>query len=601
MNYSFYPKTTIRNILTTIIVVLFFTSCQKNSDLTETPTPPVVTNSAADLTTKVTAAVISGFVTDGNDIAVKDASVLIGTSTVLSDKYGYFEARNILVVQNAAVVTVTKTGFFKGIKTFIAATNKSAFFRIKLIPKIIAGTVNATTGGTVTVAVGLLITFPASSIVNATTNAAYTGTVNVAAYKIDPTSADLPRIMPGDLRGLNTDNQLQILTSFGMAAVELTGTGGEPLQIAAGKKATLTMLIPSSILASAPATIPLWYFNETNGLWKQEGTATKVGNNYVGDVSHFSFWNYDVPANYVQFNCTVVNTAGQPVQNAYVKISRVSYPSNAGYGCTDSAGYVSGAVPNNAQLKLEIFGGYLCGGAPAFSQIFSTTNVNVAFGNVTVNSNFATLSGTVKNCAGLPLTNGYVIIQEGNLYNSISLSNTGTYSFNKIVCSFPTQISIVAEDVLNLQQNLPFAYMITSSGINNIPVITACGVNTQQFINYSINGTSYSLTSPNDQFFYNNQSSIMISGSNTTIPQNYVNFRFDNNAVVVGSTKTLYNFDPIQINDSITINTPIMVNITEFGAVGLYVAGNFTGVLNGGPPANTLYNITCNFRVKRNN
>ena len=593
------------SLLCIFLMVPFFISCQKDLEGPDLITNPVIPLVPADLTTKVTASIISGFITDGNDVAVKDASVQIGTSTVLSDKYGYFEVRNMQVVKNAAVVTVNKTGFFKGIKTFIASSNKGAFFRIKLIPKTVSGTLNASTGGTVSVTGGLLISFPANAIVNANTNAAYIGTVNVIAYRIDPISADLPRIMPGDLRGLNTESQLQILTTYGMAAVELTGAAGELLQIATGKKATMTMPIPATIIATAPNSIPLWYFDETNGLWKQEGAATKVGNNYVGDVSHFSFWNYDVPSNYVIFNCTVVNSAGQPVQNAYVKISLVSNPNNAGYGYTDSSGYVSGAVPNNAQLKMEVFANAYCGGVAAFTQNFSTTNSNFSFGNATINttSSIAVLTGTVKNCAGLPVTNGYIVIKQGNLYNRIALSNSGSYTYNKLFCNFPTSITLVGEDVTNLQQNLPVTYVVTSAGVNNIPAITACGINTQQFINYTINGAAYNFTAPTDTLSYSNnlQSSIQIGGNRQTTPFSYVGFRFSNTAIAVGSNLNLYNFDVTQISDTITINTPINVNITEYGGIGQFTAGNFSGALNGGPPTNTIYNITCNFRVRRNN
>lgn len=116
--------------------------------------------------------------------------------------------------------------------------------------------------------------------------------------------------MPGDLRGISTDGSLKTLTTYGMAAVELTGALGELLQIAPGQKASLTMPIPVAILSNAPATIPLWSFDEAKGLWKEEGQAIKTGSNYVGDVSHFSFWNCDVPNNYVQFNCTVKNSDG---------------------------------------------------------------------------------------------------------------------------------------------------------------------------------------------------------------------------------------------------------------------------------------------------
>ena len=607
MKTFFSIKTATKFAFLFIGISTFFFACKKTSDV-DTPIDPVITITPSDLTTKVTAAVISGFVTDGNDIAVKNASVQIGNSTVLSDKYGYFEARNILVVQNAAVVTVTKTGFFKGIKTFIAATNKAAFFRIKLIPKTVAGTVNATAGGTIVVTGSLLISFPANAIVNASTNAVYTGTVNVTAYKIDPTNADLPRIMPGDLRGLNTDNQLQILTSYGMAAVELTGAGGELLQIAAGKKATMTMPIPATIIASAPATIPLWYFDETIGLWKQEGTATKTGNNYVGDVSHFSFWNYDVPANYVQFNCTVVNTAGQPVQNAYVKISLVSNPNNAGYGYTDSSGYINGAVPNNAQLKLEVFANASCGGAAAFSQNFSTTNVNVAFGNATINTttSIATLTGSVKNCAGLPVTNGYVILKDGNFYSRSQLTINGNYSLNKLVCNFPYTVTIIGEDISTLQQSLPISYVINNSGINNIPIINACMVSIQQFLNYTVDGVSNSYISPQDSITHaiGTSSSIwthfMQLDRIPSTPLSASFISFDTVGIGLGSMQVLRRFNVTPYSLSNFSNNSLLVSITEYGPnPGQYIAGNFSGILTSAVNPFPQYNVSFSFRFKR--
>jgi hypothetical protein len=602
MQYSISPKAALRFIIVSIITTLVFASCQKTLSTDQTPAPPVITTDPPDLTTKVTTALVSGFVTDGNDVAVKDASVLIGTTTVLTDKYGYFEARNVQMVQNAAVVTVSKTGFFKGIKTFIATANKAAFFRIKLIPKTISGTVNGTSGGAVTLASGLSINFPASAVVNAATNAAYTGTVNVIAYRIDPTNADLPRIMPGDLRGLNTDGNLQLLTSYGMAAVELTGASGELLQIATGKKATITMTIPTTILSSAPATIPLWYFDETVGLWKQEGTATKTGSSYVGEVSHFSFWNYDVPANYVQFNCTVVNSAGQPIPNVQVKISLISNPLNAAYGYTDSSGYVGGAVPNNALLLLEVFGNNGCNVA-SYSQTFTTTNVNISLGAVTIStaSSLSTLTGTVTNCSNNPVTNGYIIIQNGFIFTRHALSNTGTYSVTRLLCgTAPNNVTLIGEDATAAQQSNPAVYPIVA-GANAIPTIQACGVSIQQFVNFTINTTPYNYTAPSDSLVLSgggtNTDYIIFAGNN--VNSNFGTMRFTRTGIAQGSVQNLISFTPIQIPANSTINTPIGVNITEYGAIGQYVAGNFSGVITGPAPANTVYNVTCNFRVRR--
>lgn len=156
------------------------------------------------------------------------------------------------VVQNAAFLTVTKAGYFKGIKTFIAQKIRKAFFRIKLIPKNLSGTISGSGGGTVSLSNGLSISLPANAVVTASGGSAYTGPVRVAAYHINPNATDLDMIMPGDLRGINTSGEIKLLKTYGMAAVELTGASGELLQIATGKKATLSLPVPSSLLGDAP-------------------------------------------------------------------------------------------------------------------------------------------------------------------------------------------------------------------------------------------------------------------------------------------------------------------------------------------------------------
>ena len=592
---STLTKSLLKNTVFILIAVLFF-SCQKSLTYENGSS-----STAPDLSTKINSSV-SGFVTDENDAAVMGATAQFGTANITTDKYGYFEIKNVQVVKEVAVVTITKPGYFKGIKTYIANQDNAAFFRIKLIPKTVIGTISAASGGIVALSNGLSVKLLAGSVVNAASNATYTGPVNVAAYWINPTSADLNRIMPGDLRGINTEGSLKLLQTFGMAAVELTGAAGELLQIVNGQKATLTLPIPSSLSSSAPTTIPLWYFDEAGGLWKQEGSATKTGNNYVGDVSHFSFWNYDVPANYVQFNCTLKNSAGNPLPYTLVKVT-VAGTNNSGWGYTDSSGYVGGAVPNNANLLLEVFPNYGCT-TPLYSQTFTTTNVNISLGVLTVPTanNLATINGTVTNCASTPVTNGYIILLEGGIYSRYPLNNLGAYNFCKIFCSFPQTVTLIGEDVANQQQSSNVTYMV-NSGTNTVANIQACGVTTQQFINYTINSTTYSFTSPADTFFYfnNNQSLISLTSYRFTPPPGNVNFWIGNVGIAVGSSQNLVTFNPSQIADSLRITTPILVNITEYGVVGQFAAGNFTGVLTGAAPANTQYNITCNFRLRRNN
>ncbi len=589
---------------TTSIIALsvFFISCQKEFsgdgiDLGDTP---------PDLTTKITSSV-AGFVTDENDVAVNGAAVQFGSSNATTDKFGYFEVRNVQVTQIAAVVTVLKPGYFKGIKTYIATAGKSAFFRIKLLPKSTAGNIDAAAGGTVTLTNGLSISLPAGALVNSSNNAAYTGSVTVAAQWLNPTAGDLYRIMPGDLRGLDSLNFIRLLTTYGMAAVELTGTSGELLQIAAGKKATLNFPLPNAIASTAPATIPLWYFDETKGLWKQEANAVKSGNNYVGEVSHFSYWNCDMPIDKtVEFSAIIVDANGNPMPNVSVWIEYANGGYTGAHGYTDSTGYINGLIPANADLVLKIYTDYQCNG-PVYTQSVTTGATMLSIGNITVGpSSIATVSGNVTDCNNAAVTNGYVMVQIGFYNYKIAVNNDGTFDLNTLICNTGNaSVSIIAVDNASQQQGNPVTRTLVN-GANNIGNLSACGTSIEQFINYSVNGVNYNWTAPADSLAQEADSSsssnvVFVGGFRRTIPDE-IGFAFLNNNISQGSTQEL-NY----LNSTITgetnageVGQPVInVNITEYGIPGQFISGNFSGSVKGINPPNTTYNITCSFRIRR--
>ncbi len=579
------------------IPVIFFYSCQKEL------TGEGIALNPPNLTTKINASV-SGFVTDENELAVDGAVVDFGSSSTSTDKYGFFEFNNVSVIKEASVVSVATPGYFKGIKTFIATPGKAAFFRIKLLPKTIVGTINANIGGNVALINGLVVSLPANAVVNSITNATYAGQVNVAAHWISPTSPELNRIMPGDLRGTDTAGALKILTTYGMAAVELTGTGGELLQIATGKKATLTFPLPPVLTASAPTSIPLWYFQETTGLWQEQGMAIKTGNSYVGQVSHFSFWNCDVPSNYVRFSCTITNAKGIPVQNALVKVSVVNNPQNAGLGYTDSSGYTGGAVPANATLLLEVFSEYNCL-TGLYAKNFTTTTSNVSLGKIVIPiANSSTISGNVNDCANAPVTNGYLLMYKDGLNYFKPLTKTGTFNFTTTLCASSSNATFIAEDktALKASDAIPVTLI---AGAKDLGTLIACKISTQQFINYTVNGVSYSFTAPLDNLNQyakpqNTPPSVIITASamNSNSTQQ-LGLYFLQSGIGVNSSQSLISFNCPQITTMATIPNPITVKITEYGAIGQFIAGNFTGTLTGPAPGNMAYNVTCSFRVRR--
>ncbi|HMI77344.1 MAG TPA: hypothetical protein VK484_01055 [Ferruginibacter sp.] len=583
-------------------ISLLIFSCQKEVSIDGATGPGPGPGPQYDLSTKISSSV-SGFVTDENDVAVQNAVIQFGSYSTTTDKYGYFEAKNVQVTKNAAFVTAGKPGYFKGIKTYIASAGKSAFFRIKLIPRTNAGSINASAGGTVTMVSGLTVTLPAAGVVNAATNTAYTGTVNVAAFWINPESADLNKLMPGDLRGIDKDGAMKLLKTFGMAAVELTGSAGELLQIAAGKKATLGLTIPASLSTDANPSIPLWYFDETNGLWKEQGSAVKTGNKYVGEVSHFSYWNcaYPLPVA-VQFDCTILDAAGKPVTNAEVGI----YYSNGQFtgcmGATDVNGYTGGMAPGNSQLIVKVIDP-VCSSQVLTSQSISTGNTGIALGNISVAiTNIATITGSLTNCTNQPVTNGYVMLQKGTSFTRYPVSASGSFNFNTTFCG-NMNVTIIGGDNATGQEGL-IGSLALNSGINNVGNITACTNSNQEYVNFTVDGTAFSvipgvpswgvtLVHVPDPIYPN---SIYIEATGVT---NTLWFRFNDQNISAGSTQDLYHFWDGIIGMPLMPTIPIRVNIAEYGNIGQFISGNFSGTIYDFSPPNNPHTVTCNFRVRR--
>jgi hypothetical protein len=277
-----------------------------------------------------------------------------------------------------------------------------------------------------------------------------------------------------------------------------------------------------------------------------------------------------VPNNFVQFDCTVVDADLVPIPFVLVKISVVSNPNSSGYGWTDSSGYVNGAVPNNQQLKLEVFTDLYCG-VPVYSQTFSTSNTNVSLGNIVVNAGstyLANVTGSVTNCTGGVVSDGYLIMQRNNQYSRYALSAAGTFDFNAIICDVSEQVTFIAEDRASQQQSSPLNYTL-SSGNNNVGNLQACGVTTQQFIDYTINGTSYSITYPADSLFsfvngQTNPARIEVHGNSynaggPTTSTRYISFYFTQAGIAAGSTQNLVGLYTSEISDSTIITTPIPV------------------------------------------
>jgi hypothetical protein len=498
---------------------------------------------------------------------------------------------------------VTKTGYFTGSRTFATTAGRTHNVRIKLIPKTNSGTFAGAAGGTININGGGKLVIPVNAVTDAA-GSAYAGTVNVAMTWIDPTSPDLPNIVPGDLRGVTTTNEERGLETFGMLGVELTGNTGQALKIATGKTAELTFPIPASLQANAPATIDLWNYDEATGRWKQEGTATKTGNNYIAQVSHFSFWNCDAPFPLINLCMTILNSADNvPFNNAQVRIKRPN--GSAAHGRTDSIGNLCGKVPKNEALVLEILD--QCNNV-VYTQNIGPFSNDASLGTITVTlpgTTTLTIIGTLVNCTNGNVTNGAAIIYTNNAYSySVPVTN-GTFSLTIVRCDNTTvNFSVLGVDYATVQQSSPVGGTGTS-GTVNMGTIQACGTSSAEFVEFLIDGTPYNFASPPDFIAISDSSSIgpasaMIYGAQGTAGMNalFTSFRFTSNGApgVKPLLEARVSITALGVAEVITTASPT-VTITAYGpAPAGFVEGTFNVQMNFGT---TSRNVICTFRVRR--
>jgi hypothetical protein len=572
-------------------IALFTFNCQKEVSYNGPGNPGNGNNNTDPIT-----ATLQGNIVDENDQPAIGVLIKVGNKTATTNARGYFRISNAALDKSSSLVTAEKTGYFKAYRVFGASSGVNQV-AIKLLKRSTTGSINVSSGGDVTLANGTKITFPANGIVKAS-GGAYSGSMKVYATYIDPTDPDISQNIPGSFQALDKDNKKVILTSYGMVAVELESSAGEKLQVAPNSTATLTMPIPAALQSSAPASIALWFVDEQTGIWKEEGTATKTGNSYIGTVKHFTYWNCDVAGPRVNLTAIFKTPEGVPVTATDVWI-RPATGYSAAHGFTDSLGQINGPIPANIPLVLEVMSP--CNSV-MYSQNIGPYSSDVNLGTITVNPNPSTVvvKGRLVNCSGAAVTNGYVNINYGNWVRYVSVSNTGEFASTFYTCAgMPSTCQIYGVDITAQQQGATVNVSVVSP-LTDAGDITACGTSSIQYINYNVDGTNYSVSSlvQGDEFTGIRMDSVASDAA-------YLSGRHGNNSAITfifGHTGVpgTYPLTTLSVGNNnqliVSPSTVVLTNCPQ--TVGQFYEGTFSGQYEDN--AGVTHVISCSFRVRRN-
>ena len=553
-------------VLTGLIIMIAY-SCKKETSQTTLKTPPIVSPYSYDKGNTTNASFL-GSILDENQQVVADAKITIGGKTAMTNKDGVFFIENASVFEDHAYIKAEKNGFFLGSRSIVPTSGVNKI-EITLLQKKVIGSFDASTGGRVS-GDGITIDFQ-GGIVDAYGNP-YSGNVSVAAKYIDPESTEINSIMPGNLIGANA-NGSSALKSLGMVAVQITDVMGNELQLAKGSPAEVTFPLSPSLKADAPNTIPLWYFDEVNGFWSEEGSATLVGNTYKAKVTHFSFWNCDIRVPSTNIKGRIVDNNGDGVAGVRIKI--ISPNAGAREAISDNDGYYGGRIPSNQNLILEII--QKCGSnyqsiytknIGSFSSKTTISDINIGLGSP------ITITGNLVDCNQNPVTNGYLIDQDKNI---IQLKS-GKFSF--ISCSNKT-ITLRGIDIKNTTESKTKTISVGTSSMN-IGNIQACQ-SLNNYIKWTINGTDYIATTSMYLIEDSTSTQAYLSG----YEPNQLNANFDvfngvGTYVINASTSRSDPYFYAQGVYGQWDSGKVTINITKYGSnPGDRIEGNFNGQVSG--------------------
>lgn len=544
----------------------------------------------------------AGKILDETGKPVAGAVVQVGPVQANSDDNGVFIIKDVEVNSSRAIVTLSKTGYWTAHRTLFVRKNSQNTLLFTLLEKKLAGSFVASSGGTINVPGGTSINFNANSI--SKNGQPYSGNVNVVAHWIDPFAGNLYEALPGDLRGIRNSGQEEQLFTYGMLGVELSDDSGQLLEVSAGKTVEISAEIDNSLLASAPASIPLWHFDETEGLWVEEGSAQKTGNRYVGQVSHFSWWNYDASAPAVKISGRIVDPNGNPLSNVHVWAcpSNIQPGIGCGHGMVDADGYFCGLATKDVELKItvQMYGGSGCDntlGSVTVGPFAADTDLgNIVIDPNGTNSQITTVSvsGSLRDCNDQPVSSGYVLFENLNVMPVIADAQ-GNFTATFSICdnATPSEIQIRGIDANQAKESgllsLPF-----STSTNFGPVQTC--TNLDEYIRYSLDGAPFvTMTAFADSSFANNSANIYGYDpvSQATIYLSWMH----NNVPANNLPLSAMTIQGIKANENTGFN--VQTDMTSYPlSVGEYLSGDFGGSFLNATTGQT-HNISGAYRVKR--
>ncbi len=505
---------------------------------------------------------VSGLVSDQEGAPIANAIVSMDDQTVRTNQYGYFKLEDISSGAQGAWLEITAAGFIPTGRRIDVLNSLDMIVDINMLLVPEPDIINGEAGETINITSRASVRFAPNGIQR--DGQLYSGTVYVRSLSISPDDPDLTDKMPGSLVGVNLDNDLQSLRSYGMFYVTLEDDQGRELQPDTNAGALLQMQIPDKLISDAPSSMPMWYFDQSIGYWIEEGVATKVGDVYQARVSHFTWWNIDLPIGDLINTCITVSLEDQLLTNTELLFSIAGQP--FGLQTTNDEGVICVALPKDLTITLSLYN-ELCEVSPGTSiGPFSSDQMNVEVIVEENSENKVALTGTVTDCDGQQISNSQVYIIRAGTSNVLETDQSGQYNILILCTTSGEQIEILAVDAIKQKSKSTVISITNAETVSQD--ITVCD-EIENLLVADLNGNAFTGAITDIQV---NPNETIIS----TTDQCYLSFLGNTTGTFEGT---------LQCSNA-DIYDNLQVRVTEFDSI---IKGTFTGS-----------NITGSFSTTKN-
>ena len=307
---------------------------------------------------------------------IEGAIVNSGGQSTITDNNGFYQLNN-LPYSARTLIEVTHNGYAKQFKLVnISAAESNVKLTIKLTPTSLNDTFSQAISRTLDDPNSpASIEITENTLVDSNGNV-FAGSINGKLTFLNP--SQISDVMPGDYL---TNGGTTPIESFGGIAARFADEfdASNTFKLKNGSTAVIRIPVRSKndLITDeiAPATKNLYYFNETNGTWVQEGIASYVhaGSNsyYEGKISRLGIWSTNDVYSSINISGCVVDLNNNPLSGISVITDGDNYS-----GMTASRTDSSGNFTIKAKANSEVLLWASNAGARSNTVLLSTTSSN---------------------------------------------------------------------------------------------------------------------------------------------------------------------------------------------------------------------------------